>query len=254
MNKKSIEKIKKINQENYENIAEKFSITRGYIWPDLKKLSNYVLEGYNVLDVGCGNGRLFEEFENKKVKYFGIDSCKKLIDIARNRYRTSPAKPQFGVFDIEEAPFKTEQFDAVFIIAVLNHFPSHKLQSKILKKINSLLKPNGLLLMTNWNLWRFTFSKKSWFYYTLQKIKTPASVWEKKYQIPKKELGLKDIMTEWKIGSFTYPLYYYAFSLNELNKLVKENNFDLIDSYYSFQGKKTSRFKGQNIITIARKK
>ena len=40
MNEQSAKKIIKLNKESYENIAEQFSITRSYVWPDLKNLSN----------------------------------------------------------------------------------------------------------------------------------------------------------------------------------------------------------------------
>ncbi|MBT4277356.1 class I SAM-dependent methyltransferase [Candidatus Falkowbacteria bacterium] len=253
MNEKTVEKIIKLNQESYENIAKEFSITRSYIWPDLKKLATNVRDGQKILDVGCGNGRLFEELNNKDIEYFGTDSCKKLIDIARNRYKSFAPKAQFGVFNICDMPFGEKQFDVIFTIAVLNHLPSKELRIRALQKINKLLSPGGLLLMTNWNLWQLTIKKKSLFYYTLKKWRTSDKAWKEKYGLSKKEFGLKDIMTEWKTDKKINPLYYYAFSLKELKSLVKEAGFEILDSYYSKKGQKVNRFKGGNIVIVARK-
>ncbi len=253
MTEQSANKIIKLNRKSYEEIAQHFSVTRGYIWPDLKNLSTYIHTDQKILDIGCGNGRLFEELENKNVKYFGIDSCQKLIDIARERYKNFSPNAQFAVFDILNLPFDHGEFDAIFAIAIINHIPTKKLQKTALQKLNKLLKPDGLLLMTNWNLWRPTLKKKSIFNYTLEKLKISEKKWESKYGISKKEFGLKDIMTEWKKNKITSPLYYYAFSLKELDRLVKKSGFEILNSYYSKKGEKVNRFQGENIVTIARK-
>lgn len=252
MTNETAKKIIELNKKSYDKIAEHFSITRGYIWPDLKNLGEHIHNNYKVLDVGCGNGRLYEELEAKNVEYYGVDSCLKLIDIARDRYGKSHAS-RFGVFDIFSMPFQEGQFDAIFAVAVINHLPTKELQKKALLKLNKLLKPDGTLLMTNWNLWRPTLNKKSVFYYALKKLKTSNEEWKKIYLTDKKEFGFKDIMTQWQTGNEKSPLYYYAFSLTELNNLVKECGFEISDSYYSKKGKKVNRCKGGNIVTIARK-
>jgi 2-polyprenyl-3-methyl-5-hydroxy-6-metoxy-1,4-benzoquinol methylase len=253
MKRETADKILSLNKKSYDNIAEHFSITRNYIWPDLKNLSEHVLNDYSVLDVGCGNGRLYEELESKNVKYFGVDSCKKLIDIARDRYKKNSHNAQFGVFNIFNMPFNKNQFNIIFAVAVINHIPTRKLQLKALKKLSKIIKPGGLLLMTNWNLLRPTLNKKSVLYYGLKKLKTSKKDWLEKYQVDKKELKLKDVMTEWKSKETLNPLYYYAFSLKELDDLVKESGFEILDSYYSKKGKKVNWSKGNNLVTIARK-
>lgn len=253
MNKDIAQQIIELNNKSYDAIANHFSVTRNYIWPDLKNLSEYVHEGDSILDIGCGNGRLYEELKSKKIKYFGVDGSKNLIDIARERYSKDDKSIQFGTFDIFHMPLEQKQFDAIFAIAVINHIPSKELQAEAIKKLNDLLKPDGLLLMTNWNLLRPTFSDKSLLYYNLKKWKMTKEAWKNKYGIDKKEFGLKDVMTEWTAGDESHPLYYYAFSLTEMDKLVENNGFKVLDSYYSKNGKKINRNQGNNIVTIARK-
>lgn len=265
MNQQTAEKIIELNKNSYKEIAEHFSITRNYIWKDLKNLAKYIHNYYKIpsapfskgetikiLDVGCGNGRLFEELENKNIEYYGIDYCEKLIDIARNRYKHSSSKVQFAVSNIKNMWFGKNQFDAIFAVAVINHIPSKETQKKALSKLYQTLKPGGILLMTNWNLWNFNF-KKNVFSYNVKKWKMSAKKWKEKYGIDKKEFKLKDIMTEWKAREKSSPLYYYAFEKKELNKLTKEIGFKILDSYYSKNGEKVNRFQGGNIITIAKK-
>ena len=253
MKRETADKILGLNKKSYNNIAEHFSITRNYIWPDLKNLSEHVLNDHAVLDVGCGNGRLYEELEDKNIKYFGVDSCKKLIDIARERYGENNHNAQFGFFNIFNMPFGENQFDVAFAVAIINHIPTRELQLKALKKLAKIIKPGGLLLMTNWNLLRPTLNSKSVLYYGLKKLKISKKDWLEKYGVEKKEFGLKDVMTEWRSKKPLNPLYYYAFSLKEIDDLVKESGFEILDSYYSKMGKKVNWSKGNNLVTIARK-
>ncbi|NCF75333.1 MAG: methyltransferase domain-containing protein [Xanthomonadaceae bacterium] len=265
MDKQTVEKIIALNKNSYEEIAEHFSITRNYIWKDLKNLVEYMYSYYKiiptpfskreaikVLDVGCGNGRLFEELENKNIKYFGIDYCEKLIDIARNRYKNSASRAQFAIFDIDNMPFGRNRFDTIFAVAVINHIPSKESQKKVLTKLYQILKPGGIFLMTNWNLWNFN-SKKNVFNYNFKKWKMSDKKWKEKYGIDKKEFKFKNIITEWKTGEKSSPLYYYVFTKQEIDKLMKEVGFKILNSYYSKNGEKTGRFQGSNIITIAKK-
>ncbi|MBM4177706.1 hypothetical protein FJ208_02810, partial [Candidatus Gribaldobacteria bacterium] len=47
------------NKQVYNKIAYDFSNTRNYLWQDILPLLDYSKKGDKVLDLGCGNGRLF---------------------------------------------------------------------------------------------------------------------------------------------------------------------------------------------------
>ena len=60
-------------REDYNLIASKFSGTRFDLWEELKPFKKLVQDGQSILDWGCGNGRLIFLFQDKKIKYFGLD-------------------------------------------------------------------------------------------------------------------------------------------------------------------------------------
>jgi len=119
------------------------------IAPEKDLFSNYITRGDVVLDLGCGDGRLFQIFRDKNIDYTGIDISEKLIKIAK---RKNP-NTKFIVGDALKLPFPDNSFTKVFNIAVLHHIPSKKLRLQLLSEAKRVLKPDGLLILTVWNLW-----------------------------------------------------------------------------------------------------
>jgi cyclopropane fatty-acyl-phospholipid synthase-like methyltransferase len=48
------------NKKSYNMAAENFSETRQNAWPEFELLKPYINEGESLLDIGCGNGRLWQ--------------------------------------------------------------------------------------------------------------------------------------------------------------------------------------------------
>jgi len=119
MKEEIAEKILEENKKIYQLIADKFSATRYRNWSEIKELVKYVKTGDRILDLGCGNGRLYKLLEDKNIDYTGIDSSQKLIDIARFQF----SKAKFLLGDALSLPFKKQKFDVIFAIAFLHHIP-----------------------------------------------------------------------------------------------------------------------------------
>lgn len=245
MNKKHAEKLLQINNNTYNKIALEFSQTRNYKWREFNDFKKYVKNGNKILDIGCGNGRLIEMLKEFDISYIGIDQSKNLLQQAKLKY----PKYKFSQGDILDKDFAENTFDIIFSIAVLNHIPSSKLRLKALKNINKTLKPGGILILSNWNLWTFK-SKKNLYKHAYKKFKMSKKEWYDLYGIEKNQLSYRDILTIWKSNEKTGVLYYYAFSKRTIKKLLKKAEFKVEKVYYS--NKKWYKFG--NLITIAKKK
>ncbi len=214
------------NRQSYNKIAEKWSLSRKYVWPDLLIFKNYLKNGQKVLDLGCGNGRLVELFNDFDVDYLGVDYSENLIAQAKNNF---PSK-KFEVQDALDLNFEHGQFDVVLCTAVLNHIPKNQ-QKTFIENIRKVLKPGGILLLSNWSLWN---------------VKSKKSVWKSKVT------KFRDVLTKWKSGDEEVDLYYYAWTKKQVNKILASHNFKVEKNYYSKLGKSTILPLAENIITIAK--
>jgi len=94
---------------------------------------------FSFLDVGCGNGWVVRRIAQNKncKKAIGIDKSKKMVQIALNNKLSN--KEDYFVEDIENWGYKAK-FDIIFSMESLYYAESIE---NALKKIFSLLKPNG---------------------------------------------------------------------------------------------------------------
>ncbi len=195
--------------KDYDLIAQDYARTRGFFW-DIKELSEYVLPGKKILDLGCGNGRLFEIFKNIDVDYIGVDASEKLIEIAKQKY----PKLKFQTADALNLPFPNQYFDKVFSIRVFHHFPSKEFRAQFLQEVKRVLKPKGILILTVWNAQGCKDKTNLFrvFKNSLLKI------------VGMSKLDFGDAMIPWGKQASRY---YHFFTKNELRKLVKENGFKI---------------------------
>jgi tRNA (uracil-5-)-methyltransferase TRM9 len=197
-------------KENYNLIAKEFSATREEIWEELKFLFGDLKEGEKVLDLGCGNGRWYKIFKEKKVDYFGLDNSEKLIEIAKKNFPDA----KFFVGDALSLPFQDDFFDKVYSIALLHHIPSEDFRIKVLKETKRVLKPGGILILTCWRIHRLR-EILALLKYTLLKI------------IGRSKLDFKDFFVPWGKKMLRY---YHFFTQRELENLVKKVGFEILES------------------------
>lgn len=230
MKKETAQALLKLSQEEYDEYASEFSSSRQFFWDELKFLKEYANSGDNLLDIGCGNGRLSDMFENKNIRYTGVDFSKELIEIAKKERGKNKRFIQANALKL---PFKDNSFDTVFSIAVLHHIPSKENRKKFLSEAHRVLKPNGICVLTVWNTlqWRFIKIHKKHF---LDKIR-----------------GLSDL----DFGDMIIPFgknkrkrYVHTFTKRELQKLFKRNNFSNISIQ---EVKRESGYS--NLVIIAQK-
>ena len=210
MKKEYAKYLLKKGRYDYNSIAHHFAITRNKNWEELRELFKDISDNDKILDLGCGNGRLLEVLKN--IDYIGVDSSEKLIEIAQKKY----PQADFQVADALNLPFPDNYFDKVYSIAVLHHIPSKKYHLQFLKEAKRVLKPDGILVITVWNLWQ----KKFWkliLKYTFLKLTSQS------------KLDFKDIFYPWKNQkSKTEVLrYFHCFTKKELIDLAKKIDFKI---------------------------
>jgi SAM-dependent methyltransferase len=128
-----------IKGDYHRNLDPNWSYTPTY----LKKM-HYVRsfldnlpQGLRILDAGCGEGVLVEEYIAKGFDICGIDLNYESDYVLHG--------------DILNMPYKNEEFDAVLLLDVFEHIPFTD-QPKVLKEISRILKPRGKLLAAIPNL------------------------------------------------------------------------------------------------------
>ena len=202
--------LKKV-QKDYNDIADEFSRTRSSIWPETKFLGDKIENGDKILDVGCGSGRLYELFSDRKIEYFGIDFAKRLIKLAKRKYSEDTGKeekkniPTFINIDALRLPFDDNFFDKIFSVAVLHHIPSSEKRLEFLLEIKRVLKPGGEVFLTVWNLWQKKY------------IKLILKFSGKKI-FKKSKLDFFDVFLPFQNNQ----RYYHCFRKKELEDIIKE--------------------------------
>ncbi len=241
MNKEYAEYLLNKTKEDYNLIADDFSRTRSSIPEDFKNwLNQYIIFGEKVLDWGCGNGRFCEIF--KDTDYYGVDVSEKLIKVAKTQH----PKAKFQVINLLDLPFPDNFFDKIICLAVLHHIPSEEFRIQFLKEGKRVLKPEGTLILTVWNLNPFrTILIGKW--YRVFPLLTSTIL--KIFGISK--LDFKDFFLPWRISlrRIIGLRYFHWFSVNETEKLVQRIGFKIKECGVL----KFKKSKETNIYLIAEK-
>ena len=172
MKKETTKKIIKKTIADYSKIAADFDRTRGFPWQIMQEFAKFVKLKDNVLDFGCGGGRLLDSLNIEEIVYKGVDPVPEFINISKQKYQDVTAFDQsargmasktkrsieFKTMDFDVDNFKLDfpdkYFDHIFSIAVFHHLPSKELRRDILKEFKRTLKDDGRIYLTVWNLWR----------------------------------------------------------------------------------------------------
>jgi ubiquinone/menaquinone biosynthesis C-methylase UbiE len=207
---------------DFERMAPHFSKTRRLPWRELTFIKDFVSPGNFVLDLGCGNGRLFQLFSDLNIFYVGLDISTKLIKEAQKAYTQQGA--QFIISDALKLPFSSGSFDIVFSIALLHHIPSWEYRCQLVKEVYRVLKESGLFFVSVWNLWQRRYLK-----FMLK------SFLAKFFSLS--DLDFKDLFIPWKSadGRIIAERYCHAFTRSELKRLFKLADFVQVETGYTIR-------------------
>lgn len=215
MRQKTAKKLLQKVVEDYDNIAKDFSDTRKVEWQSFPLILPHIKDNDYLVDLGCGNGRILSFLEkHRHVKYLGIDNSKNLLELAKENH----AKAQFIHADMLNLPVESGTVDKALAIASLHHIPSRELRKKAVQEAHRILKEKGLYILTVWNLFQPRYKKYIW------KARL-------KWLFSLGKYDSRDTFIPW--GHSGVNRYYYAFKLEELKKLLKDNGFKILEDYVS---------------------
>ena len=109
-------------------------------------LEEHIRPESQILDFGCGYGRICHKLQQRGyMNIKGIDSSKRMIRRGKKNNK------QLNLKYVNEfpLPFEDESFDAVFLFAVLTCIPLSLDQGKLIRELERVLRPGGILYLSD---------------------------------------------------------------------------------------------------------
>ena len=259
MKDKNISKILREIEVGYDQMADKFSGTRSFFWPDLEFIKDHISDGDRVLDFGCGNGRLLEILKDKKTEYYGADVSQKLLDLAKEKYpqfrhnfvkisgqsslpvesmdcsdstKQGYANKDNSQYRGQGLSFPDNFFNAIVSIAVFHHFPDEKFRLEMAKELYRITKPGGEIIVTVWNLWQPKYRKYIW-----------KNIGKK--IIGRSDLDFLDCAIPFKNNAGeSFARFHHAYTVKKLAKLFVDAGFSVSEARV---------VNNKNLVVIAKK-
>ena len=126
----------------------------------MEYITNQVtLEDMEILDIGCGGGRLAEELSKKGANVTGIDASEKTIEIAKQHSQENNLKINYECSTLEDHLKKSKKkYDSIICFELIEHVPD---QLKLINDISKVSKKGSKLFLStiNRNIVSFLFAK-----------------------------------------------------------------------------------------------
>ena len=117
----------------------------------IKILKRYKGKNARLLDCGCGIGLSLYYLSKFYINSIGIEIDKTSFKIAKDQFRKLKCKTTIKIYDGKRLPFPDNSFDIVTSMEVWEHAEDTR---TMLREINRVLKPDGILHITTANkLW-----------------------------------------------------------------------------------------------------
>ena len=190
------------------------------------------------IDLGCGDGRIFEAFKDKGVSYAGVALSDDVIARAKARWAKDIAdgRVAFETGDLLDLPVEDGRFDVVVAAGILHHLPSEAYRARAASELARVVRPGGYALIAVWNFWQ----PRHW------------GVLLHQFFGRKNGWDFGDLKISWKQPRF--PRYYHAFRKKEMRKLCEGAGFDVVEEHYVCKGELVDWMSGENLVVVARKR
>lgn len=193
--------------------------------------------GQHVLDVGCGSGRVADFITEIKAFVEGCDVSEHMVAIAK---REHPGL-HFQQCSMLALPYKDQSFDVVIALASLHHIPSRVLRRTALQELHRVLRPDGTVIITTWNIHaaRFWNMRLRWM---IKKI------------LRQHKMDGNDVLIPWRSadGKILARRYYHDVTAHALRHETK-GLFTATEQYYDTHGHRASWWSGRNLVSVLKK-
>lgn len=214
----------RINREFYTRFADAFAGTRTGAQPGWERIIPYLPPRCQVLDLGCGNGRLARFLDERLVDvvYTGIDGSPALVALAEQATASlAHVQATFATADLTAAGWEralgTAQHDAVTVLAVLHHIPGSTARRAFLITAAGFLREGGVLILSNW---RFLYNDR---------MRRKIVPWET-IGLSHDDVDPNDFLLDWRRDGAGWR-YVHQFEPDEVNVLAKVTGLRLVEQY-----------------------
>lgn len=220
MTPETVEKLIAINRTFYQDFALAFDATRQRLQPGVLRTLPWLCAGERVLDLGCGNGNLFQALAERGFtgEYLGLDFSQDLID--RAAAVTEGSRAGFLARDLAgdwQAGIRGP-FDRITAFAVLHHLPPPT-AGHLLAGCRRLLSPAGELALSCWQF----LESPEW--------RARIQPWEEA-GLSADQVGPDDYLLDWRRGGRGLR-YVHHYDEAELAVLAGKAGYSVRKSFYS---------------------
>ena len=97
----------------------------------------------DVLELGCGNARVYEQYASRMSSYFGVERSARQVESLRQRYPDA----SFAQYDLDSDRLDLDRsFDCVLMIALIEHVFNQKFA---MAEVARVLRPGGIVVITS---------------------------------------------------------------------------------------------------------
>ncbi len=233
MDARICETLRVLNREFYARFADPFARTRRRWPPGFTFILPHLQPAANVLDLGCGNGRLlaFLAASGWSGDYLGVDSSDGLLAEAAATAAAQPGiRARFLLADLMDPDWRRQLYasdlvpgdwrpDAIASLAVLHHIPGAANRVRFLADCRSLLAPGGRLILSTWQ------------FMTSPRLRRRVLSWET-VGLRAADLEPEDYLVAWGEGAAGYR--YCAFiDLDRLRDLADQAGLTVCEVHYA---------------------
>lgn len=225
MDTATVQRLLELNRRFYTDHGRDFSATRERLQSGVMRVLDSLRGDEAILDLGCGNGELARELSRRRHSgsYLGLDFSVPLLDEAGREPFTFPVK--FLRSDLSRFPEPGGELSAagpfplITAFAVLHHIPGLDLRLNIIRKVHSLLEPDGLFIHSNWQ------------FLNSPRLKARIQPWNL-IGLTGQDVDPNDFLLDWKRGE-TGLRYVHHFDEAGLGELANAGGFKMLESFHS---------------------